>query len=168
METQNLEEWYRRYGPLVLRRCFQLLKDAEEANDALQEVFMQILRRPGLLEAEFASSLLYKIATNTCLNRLRGMNRRAETRDEAVLLNIASEEDVEGRSAAGRLLDRIFGRLPESTRVMAVLHFVDGLTLEEVAQETSLSVSGVRKRLRALKQLGQSGQTEFGENPQHA
>ena len=129
---------------------------------------MQILRRPGLLEAEFASSLLYKIATNTCLNRLRGMNRRAETRDEAVLLNIASEEDMEGRSAAGRLLDRIFGRLPESTRVMAVLHFVDGLTLEEVAQETSLSVSGVRKRLRVLKQLGQSGQTEFGENPQHA
>jgi RNA polymerase sigma-70 factor (ECF subfamily) len=34
---------------------------------------------------------------------------------------------------------------------MAVLHFVDGLTLEEVARETSLSGSGVRKRLRALK-----------------
>jgi RNA polymerase sigma-70 factor, ECF subfamily len=33
---------------------------------------------------------------------------------------------------------------------MAVLHFVDGLTLEEVAKETSFSVSWVRKRLRAL------------------
>jgi RNA polymerase sigma factor (sigma-70 family) len=158
MDTRNLEEWYRRYGPLVLRRCFQLLRDDDEAHDALQEVFMQILRRPELLEAEFASSLLYKIATNTCLNRLRGLNRRAETRDEAVLLNIASGEDVEGRSAAARVLDRIFGRHPESTRVMAVLHFVDGLTLEEVARETSLSVSGVRKRLRALKQTVESGE----------
>jgi RNA polymerase sigma-70 factor (ECF subfamily) len=34
---------------------------------------------------------------------------------------------------------------------MAVLHFVDGLTLEEVAAETGLSVSGVRKRLRGLR-----------------
>ena len=33
-----------------------------------------------------------------------------------------------------------------------VLHFVDGLTLEEVARHTKLSVSGVRKRLRKLRQ----------------
>ena len=34
---------------------------------------------------------------------------------------------------------------------MAVLHYVDGLTLEEVAEETGMSVSGVRKRLRGLR-----------------
>ena len=34
---------------------------------------------------------------------------------------------------------------------MAVMHFVDGLTYEEVAAEVGLSVSGVRKRLRTLK-----------------
>ena len=158
MYTPTLEEWYRRYGPLVLRRCFQLLRDADEASDALQEVFMQILRRPELLDAEFASSLLYKIATNTCLNRLRGRTRRAESRDEDLLLNIASGEDLEGSSAAGRMLDRLFGRHPESTRVMAVLHYVDGLSLEEVARETSFSVSGVRKRLRALRETVDVGQ----------
>jgi RNA polymerase sigma factor (sigma-70 family) len=151
MAPETPETWYRRYGPLVLRRCRQLLRDAEEAEDALQEVFMQILRRPDLTGAEFPSSLLYKIATHTCLNRLRTRARRAETREEALLMNIASGEDVEARSAAGRLLDRIFDRHPESTRVMAVLHYVDGMTLEEVARETSLSVSGVRKRLRTLQ-----------------
>ena len=151
METTALESLYRRYGPLVLRRCGQLLRDSGEAEDAMQEVFMQILRNPALAHAEYPSSLLYKIATNVCLNRLRGRARRAETREESALLAIASDEDIEARSAAGRFLDRMFGRHPESTRVMAVLHFVDGLTLEEVARETSLSVSGVRKRLRALK-----------------
>jgi RNA polymerase sigma-70 factor (ECF subfamily) len=34
---------------------------------------------------------------------------------------------------------------------MAVLHYVDGMTLEQVARECGLSVSGVRKRLRALR-----------------
>lgn len=151
MDTENLENLYRRYGPLVLRRCGQLLRDSAEAEDAMQEVFMQILRHPGLIQAEFPSSLLYKIATNTCLNRLRSRTRRAETREENLLLAIADEDDIEARSAAGRMLDRIFSRHPVSTRVMAVLHYVDGLTLEEVARETSLSVSGVRKRLRALQ-----------------
>jgi len=35
---------------------------------------------------------------------------------------------------------------------MAVLHYVDGFTLEEVARETGLSVSGVRRRLRRLRE----------------
>ena len=49
------------------------------------------------------------------------------------------------------LLDRLFNRHPESSRTIAVLHYVDGLTLEQVATETSMSVSGVRKRLRKLR-----------------
>jgi DNA-directed RNA polymerase specialized sigma24 family protein len=49
------------------------------------------------------------------------------------------------------LLDRLLGRHPESTRTMAVLHFVDGMTLEQVARECGMSVSGVRKRLRGLR-----------------
>lgn len=151
MNADNLEDLYRRYGPLVLRRCRQLLRESAEAEDALQEVFMQIVRNPHLVSAEFPSSLLYRIATNICLNRLRTTTRRAETRDEEILATLAAEDDVESRSAAGRLLDRVFRRHPESTRVMAVLHYVDGLTLEEVARETALSVSGVRKRLRALQ-----------------
>ncbi|HLU70245.1 MAG TPA: RNA polymerase sigma factor [Fibrobacteria bacterium] len=151
MNGETVENLYKRYGPLVLRRCRQLLRDPVEAEDALQEVFMQIVRNPRLLAAEFPSSLLYRIATNVSLNRLRGRSRRAESGDEEALLNIAAAEDIEQRSSARRLLDRIFNRHPESTRVMAVLHYVDGLTLEEVARETALSVSGVRKRLRALQ-----------------
>jgi DNA-directed RNA polymerase specialized sigma24 family protein len=53
-------------------------------------------------------------------------------------------EEPAGASHARLLLDRLFGREPESTRTMAVLHYVDGFTLEEVARETGLSVSGVR------------------------
>jgi RNA polymerase sigma-70 factor (ECF subfamily) len=49
------------------------------------------------------------------------------------------------------LLRWLFGRHPESSRTMAVLHYVDGMTLEQVAAESGLSVSGVRKRLRGLR-----------------
>src|SRR5690606_3674184 len=126
------------------------------AGDAAPAVSRQCLPPPALRRPESPSGLLYRAATNICLTGLRSRGRRAETRDEETLLAIAGHDDIESRSAAGRLLDRLFSRLPESarasTRAMAVLHFVDGLTLEEVAKETSLSVSGVRKRLRALKE----------------
>jgi len=48
------------------------------------------------------------------------------------------------------MLDAIFGGERESTRTIAVMHYVDGMTLEEVAREAGMSVSGVRKRLRML------------------
>lgn len=140
-----------RYGPMVLRRCRRLLGDEDAALDACQDVFLRVLEHRARLDDRFPSSLLYRIATNVCLNRLRDNRRDPVTRDEAILYQIARAEEPGATSEARLLLTRLFGRHPESSRTIAVLHFVDGLTLEEVAVETSMSVSGVRKRLRALR-----------------
>lgn len=148
----DVGELSRRYGPMVLRRCRQLLHNEDEAIDACQDVFVRLLENRGRLHGTYPSSLLYRVATNVCLNRIRDRGRQPATPDEEVLYQIASAETPGGGSEARLLLDRVFGRHPESSRTMAVLHFVDGLTLEQVAAETGLSVSGVRKRLRGLRQ----------------
>jgi RNA polymerase sigma-70 factor (ECF subfamily) len=96
--------------------------------------------------------MLYCIATNVCLNMMRSQRRRPRPAGEETLERIASAEDVEARALDRHMLDGIFGREKASTRTMAVLHFVDGMTLEEVAGHVGLSVSGVRKRLRLLKE----------------
>lgn len=147
----DVDAYYSRYGPMVLRRCRQLLRDEESAVDAMHDVFVQVLRREETLREEFPASLLLRIGTNVCLNRLRTSRRKPETRDEELLLSIAQAEEPEDASVARSLLDRLFSREPESTRTIAVMHLVDGLTLEEVSREVGLSVSGVRKRLRTLK-----------------
>lgn len=146
----DVEAYYRRYGPQVLRRCRFLLRDEEKAVDAMHDVFVQLLRYQGGLKNSAPSSLLHQIATRVCLNRLRGARRRPEDKDDELVLRIAGAEDTEARTAARGLLDRLFGRVPASSRDIAVLHLVDGMTLEETAREVGLSVSGVRKRLRAL------------------
>jgi RNA polymerase sigma-70 factor (ECF subfamily) len=69
-------------------------------------------------------------------------------------MEIATLDDHEDRSVARAFLDDLFSREQESTRTIAVLHYVDNLTLEETAAEVGLSVSGVRKRLRTLKKRG--------------
>lgn len=143
---------YARYGPMVLRRCRRLLRDEGLAVDALHDVFVLLLRHQGRLNEESPSSLLFRIATNVCLNRLRGRARHPEDRDDDLLLRIVAAGDDEARREARSLLARLFQREQESTATLAVLHLLDGMTLEEVARETGLSVSGVRKRLRRLRE----------------
>ncbi len=144
----ELDAIYRRYGPMVLRRCRRLLRDEAEAWDVAQEVFVRVVKHWGRLDHRYPSSLLFRIATNLSLNRLRDRKREPALPGDEVLHRIARRTDLD----APLLLDRLFRRHPESTRTMAVLHHVDGMTLEQVARECGLSVSGVRKRLRRLRE----------------
>ena len=139
---------------MVLRRCRFMLRDEERALDAMQDVFVEVLKREKDLVHYAPSSLLYTIATNVCLNRIRKSRRRNETGDEDVIQNLARDDTAEDQTLTTHFLDRVFRNEPESTRTMAYLHYVDGFTLEETASQVGLSVSGVRKRLRALRRRG--------------
>jgi RNA polymerase sigma-70 factor (ECF subfamily) len=147
----DVDDAYRRYGPMVLRRCRTMIRDEQGAYDAMQDVFVQLLRHHDRLDDRGMSSLLYRMATNVCLNRIRSRSRRPEDANTDLLGQIAAASSEEQRTGARALLDRLLGSEPESTATMAVLHLHDGLTLEEVAEVVGLSVSGVRKRLRKLK-----------------
>jgi RNA polymerase sigma-70 factor (ECF subfamily) len=151
--TIDAETLFRRYGPMVLRRCRQMLGDADAAADAMQSVFVKVFEKRHTLREEYPSSLLWRMATNHCLNALRERAARGEVADGGALLSkIACSDDPEERVGDRSLLRRLFGSHPESSRVIAVLHYVDGMTLEETAKEVGMSVSGVRKRLRALRE----------------
>ncbi len=147
----DVESLYRRYGPMVVRRCRRLLRDEDQAMEAAQDVFVQLIRHRESLTDEAPAGLLMRMATNVSLNILRSRKRHPEDRDEELLRSIACSPDAESGLWARLRLDRILGREPASTRTIAVLHYCDGLTHEQVAQEVGMSVSGVRKRLRGLR-----------------
>ncbi len=147
----DVEAFYRKYGLLVLSRCRDLLRDDAAAEDAMQDVFVQLVRHQRRLHDTAPSSLLLRISTNVCLNRIRSGKRHPEDLDSGLLERIAAAPDVEAQGAAALYLRKIFAGQQESTKVMAVLHLRDGWTLEEVAEEMGMSVSGVRKRLRGLR-----------------
>jgi RNA polymerase sigma factor (sigma-70 family) len=152
----DVEAQYLRYGPMVLRRCRALLRNEARAEEAMHDVFVSVLRFEEKLSDEAPGALLMRIATNVCLNRLRADSRRPEDADDELVRRIADvgEGSAESRAGARDLLGKLFRRddpLAASTRSLAVMHLVDGMTLEEVAREAGLSVSGVRKRLRGLR-----------------
>lgn len=143
--TIDVEAYYRQFAPMVYRRCLFLLKSEEAALDVMQDVFVQILRFRDKLQHQGPSSLLYTIATRLSLNVLR--KKRWEALPEDWGARDRTEDLVLGRL----LLDGIFRNEKPDTRVIAVYHYVDGMTLDETAKMAGLSVSGVRKRLRKLQ-----------------
>jgi RNA polymerase sigma factor (sigma-70 family) len=141
---------------MVLRRCHHLLHGDAQAQDAMQDVFVAVLRHHDRLHEAAPAALLLRVATNICLNRLRAQRTRAEDADDERLRRIAStaHEAGEGRTLARDLLHKLFRAddpLAASSQTIAVMHYLDGMTLEEVAREAGLSVSGVRKRLDTVR-----------------
>lgn len=144
---------YETYAPMVYRRCVALLKDDAEASDMMQDVFVRIYEAGNRLDLSNPSSLLWNTATRLCLNRIRDKRRRGlDASTSELLLDIACATDEQDEFEAKNVLAKLFAKEPESSRTIAVLHFVDGMTLEETAASVGLSVSGVRKRLRGLSE----------------
>lgn len=160
----DIEELYKRYGPMVLRRCRQLLKDENKALDAMQDVFAKLLVYRKRLKMKYPSSLLYRISTNVCLNILRDRSRHRTFSDDDLLANIALYDESENRTIIRDVLERIFRGEKKSTREIAIMHFVDGMTLPEVAREVGLSHSGVCKRIRELRARAKIKKEKYYEN----
>lgn len=145
-----LAELYRRCGALVLRRCRLLLRDPAEAEDVLQEVFVRLLKYGASLEGEQVPlSWLYRTAERCCFDRLR-RRRREEPADGAALEREPAPLDQALSAEAREMLGRFLQRLPEKLQRLALLHYLDGLPQERIAEEIGWSRRTVGKKLKAL------------------
>lgn len=147
----DIEAFYTRYGPMVLRRCRKLLGDEQAAHDAMQEVFLKVLTRRDSLTGDYPSALLFRIATNTCLNRIREDRRHSLHGHPPELRELVLAPALDSAVSAGNLLDHLFENEREEARQIAVMYFVDGMTLREIGAAVKLSTSGVHKRLDRLR-----------------
>jgi len=147
----DIAAWYEKYGPMVIRRCRVLLRNDDEALDAVQDVFVNLLRSEGRLQGSFPSSLLYTMATNVCLNRIRGKRREAwdilSGGEEIFSAADGNYEQVD----AELLVKAILEDESEETRAICFMYHADGMTLSEIGEAVSLSISGVRKRLESFR-----------------
>ena len=147
----DIESFYIHYGPMVLRRCRRMLKNEQSAYDAMHEVFLKILSNQNRLTGEYPSALLYRIATNVCLNRIRNERKHSLNEYLDILYNTSFFENQEENNSARNLLAYILEKEKESTRQIAVLYFVNGMTIKEIAETMNLSISGVHKHLDKLR-----------------
>ena len=147
----NVEALYEKYGPMVIRRCRKILRNEDDALDAVQDVFVNLLLTGLRLHDKYPSSLLFTIATNVCLNRLRNSKRLS-------LKDFSNEEDHkpfidEGfeQVEAEIVMESILKDESEINRSIYFMYHIDGMTLKEIGETVGLSIAGVSKRIDAFK-----------------
>ncbi|WP_213469984.1 RNA polymerase sigma factor [Paenibacillus dendritiformis] len=164
-------EFFERYNKEVYRTCYYMLRDASDAEDICQEVFMKAFTS-GWRQVEHLKTWLMRIAVNHCLNHLR----RSKTRrmKEKLLLLFQREQaeppvlaEVEQRETEDEWRRRM-ARLPDKIRVVVTLRYTNDLALKEIADILDIPVGTVKSRLnRGLKlmkaMLEESGQMEPDE-----
>jgi RNA polymerase sigma-70 factor (ECF subfamily) len=160
----DVEQVCQKYGTSVLRRCRGILRDADEAQDAAQEIFVIVMQKGDQFRGDTdVGGWLYRITTNHCLNRLRSGRRRTarEQSDGAATWSGWEAPDPYLRSAARDQLDSLFRQLDTLGQSILIYRYLDGMTQEEIATVTGKSRRTVGKRLKkidALVATSQAGQ----------
>lgn len=143
----SIAELYKRYAPALHRRCVSIVGNSDEARDLVQETFARYLSAQDRLQDRVSPfSVLYRIATNASIDRLR--RRR-----------IASEGELDADAHPGDLggepwradnvhdLAVLTRGLSEEEITVAVLHYFDGYTQDGIARSLDLSRRTVGKIL---------------------
>lgn len=150
LTNAEVSEVYRTYGFVLRRRCRIILKEDALADDALQEVFVRIMRYGAQLrQAEKPLRWLYRVADRACFDLLKKRRRGPlrSPRDPDDIAGLHPEANIEVRDAVLSFL----GSLNAKDRQMAVLAFVDGMSQGEIAAELEWSRQTVNKRLSRVK-----------------
>lgn len=173
-----------RYGDVVellqrraSRLAFFYLRDAAEADEAVQDAFVRAYMNLGTFDEQYPFDVWFtRILVNGCLDRIKARRRRARwlvpaERDgragEAALEPVASGETPEEQIVARerrRALVAAIDRLPDRQRTVILLSHLDGRSTREIGLLTGLSESTVRVHLfRAVRRLRQ-----WLAGPEHA
>ncbi len=153
-----------RYQGRLLGFCRQMLGSTEDAEDVLQEVFVNAYR--AMLADEREINLrpwLYRIARNRCLNHLRKPTADAqESMDMVPMVEAGSTaEKVHNREEFRQLLADV-SKLPETQRSALLLREMDAMSYEEIAQAMDTSVPSVKSLLvRARISLAEATQARM-------
>lgn len=150
---------YERYGAVVYRRALRLLGDEHAAWDAVQEVFVRVLKHARRFRREASpTTWLYRITTNYCLNVLRDSARHSRKLQVEAGPSPSSAETVPHPDLRLTMVT-LLSRLPRELGEIAVYHHVDRMSHEEIAAVIGISRRTVGNRLkefqeRALALLG--------------
>lgn len=160
----------RRHNQLLFRSVRSILKSDADAEDALQEAWLQAWRALGTFRADARlSTWLVRIAINEALGRQRrksaqiialepAMNLPDADRDDAFADDPAAAPEQKAlRAQLRRLIEARIDELPASFRTVFMLRAVEELSVEEVAQALGIPAATVRTRLFRARSLIREG-----------
>ena len=148
-DQEAMAALFDRYGTMVYSVAFRVLRDAGEAEDVMQEIFVQVWKNPGAFVSGRGSlgGWLVVVARNRSIDMIR---RRRPT-EPVELFALPSSTNLAREAERNALLEKVrgvMGSLPDEQRRSVELAFFEGLSHSEIAEKTGDPLGTVKTRIR--------------------
>ncbi|MCE2850374.1 MAG: RNA polymerase sigma factor [Roseiflexaceae bacterium] len=164
-DSQALEVLYDRYSAVVYRLAFRMLKNREQSEEIVQEVFWRVWRRSASFERERGrvAQWIFGIAHNLCIDELRRMRARPNPvydNDENPIIPQLVDDHVDVPATAWaneqrRVIINALASLPTAQRQAIELAYFNGLSHQEIAEHLDRPLGTIKTRVRlGLQKLG--------------
>jgi RNA polymerase sigma-70 factor (ECF subfamily) len=162
-DTRGFEVLVRHYQQRVFATTFRLMGNQQDAEDMAQEVFLRIFRGiRDLKEPATLTSWIYRIATNTCLDRLEQEKRVRSTVSSLTNADHADDdlsafgadptpEEAAIEEEARSCIEGAIAGLEPVTRAVLVLRDVEERPYQEIADMLSLGLSALKMRIHRAR-----------------
>lgn len=158
------KELVKLYQDKVYNTCLGFVKNTEDADDLAQEVFIEIYNSIGTFREDARlSTWIYRIAVNKSLEYIRKMKRKKRSGILRSLFSDKSESAYEPadfdhpgvqaeNNEQARILFTAIDRLPENQKTAFIMHKVEGISYEQVAEIMGKSLSSIESLLHRARQ----------------
>lgn len=155
-DRSSFAEFYDRHSTLMFSVACKILNDSGEAEDVLQETFLQIWEKAAKFDPKLgkASSWAVILVRNKAIDRIRASQRRARLVEEAgveqiTIINVTdtANETVYGHEKAN-LINTAIVELPVEQRQAIELAYFSGLTQDEISKKLNQPLGTIKARIR--------------------
>jgi RNA polymerase sigma-70 factor (ECF subfamily) len=149
-------ELVERYSPRLRYFLRKLLASADGAEDALQDVWLDVFRHlPRLADPQSVRAWLYRIARDRAFGRLRKARHNEQSLDESQIVDTAATDDGDFSAEDAARIHAALDELPAEQREVLMLRFLEEMTYEEIVRVVGCQLGTVRSRIhygkRALR-----------------
>ena len=144
-----MDDIFRRYSGPVYSVALRVLHDSGQAEDVLQEVFLQLWRNPEAFVQNRGSlgAWLVVVARNRAIDYLR-RRKPSDSVDDVVLASSVNVADEAERNTMMEKVRRVLAELPPEQRKTLELAYFEGLSHTEIASRTGDPLGTVKTRIR--------------------
>lgn len=163
VRTQNpllFSMLYRKFSPKVYGKCLSILKNEDDARDAVQEIFVKIMLNLATFgeKAQF-STWIYSITYNFCIDIVRkrkkertifdeDIERAPDVPQEEVPDNVLLDLDI-------KQLKKVLDELSEGDRIILLMKYQDEMSIKDIAEVLSKTESAIKMKIKRAKHRAQ-------------
>lgn len=150
-KQKQLNEAYERYADMLYHLSLSHMQNREDAEDVVQEVFCKYFAKmPSFTDEAHEKAWFIRVTINQCRDRLRHQNVRRYTPLHEIE-EIAAQTGLHDEDALDVM--HLLSLLPDKLRITVVLHYLEGLSVEETATVLKIGKSAVKMRLARAREL---------------